>query len=156
MSDRLIGFLLLLLSVVLYVQTFYFRRPAFSAFESMGSEFVPRGILIGLGIFSLILLVAGKGSLVPTWRKDSVRSLFTRYREVLLCLALFPLYALFIDLIGFAYSTVIYLFTMQLVLKRRRAMGIVYTLAGSAAFTWAITTVFEKYLNVVLPSGSIF
>ena len=156
MSDRLIGLVLLVITGLFYWQTYLFKKPPFAQFEQMGSEFFPRGILIGLAVFSLILLVKGQGSLLPSWRLGSVRALFTRYREVLISLLLFPAYALAIDLVGFLYSTVIYLIVMQLVLKPRWGRGLVYTVVGSAAFTWALVTVFEEYLHVVLPSGTLF
>ncbi len=156
MSDRLIGLVLLVISGLFYWQTYFFKKPPFAQFEQMGSEFFPRGILIGLAIFSFILLVKGQGSLRPSWTMGSMRALFTRYREVLLSLLLFPAYALAIDLVGFLYSTVAYLVVMQLVLKPRWGRGLVYTVAGSAAFTWALVTVFEEYLHVVLPSGTLF
>ena len=156
MSDRLIGLLLLVISGLLYWQTFFFKRPPFAQFEQMGSESFPRGILIGLAILSFILLVRGEGSLRPSWTLDSVRALFTRYREVLLSLLLFPAYALAIDLVGFFYSTMVYLIVMQLMLRPRRGRALAHTVVGSIAFTWGLVTLFEGYLNVVLPSGTLF
>ncbi len=156
MSDRLIGLVLLVISGLFYLETYSFKRAPFAQFEQMGSEFFPRGILIGLAIFSLILLVKGQGSLLPSWRLGSVRALFTRYREVLLTLLLFPVYALAINLVGFLYATVVYLIVMQLMLKPRWGRGLVYTVAGSVAFAWGLVTLFEGYLNVVLPSGTLF
>lgn len=156
MSDRLVGLVLLLFSGFMYLQTFFFKKAPFAAFEEMGSEFFPRGILIGLAIFSLILLMVGKGSLMPSWRMDSVRALFTRYREVVISLVLFPAYAFAIEKVGFAYSTVVYLIVMQMVLKRRKARELLLAVAGSAIFTWALVTIFEGYLQVVLPQGTLF
>lgn len=156
MSDRLVGLVLLFLSGFMYLQTYLFPKAPFAAFEEMGSEFFPRGIIIGLAIFSLILLMVGKGSLMPSWRMDNVRALFTRYREVVITLVLFPAYAFAIEQIGFAYSTLIYLIVMQMVLKRRNARQLILTVAGSAVFTWALVTAFEGYLKVVLPHGTLF
>ena len=156
MSDRLVGLMLLLVSAFFYWQTAFFKKPSFSQFEQMGPDFLPRGILIGLAIFSLILLMRGKGSLVPSWRTAQLRALFTKYREVVISLVSFPLYALAIDLIGFGISTVVYLVLMQWVLKPPKGLGFLYSIAGSAVFTWALVTVFQQYLHVILPSGSLF
>jgi len=156
MSDRLIGLVLLVISGLFYWDTYHFKRPPFIQFEQMGPEFFPRGILIGLAFFSLILLVRGEGSLLPSWRLGSVRALFTRYREVVLSLLLFPVYALAIDLVGFFYSTIVYLIVMQLLLKPRWGRGLLYTVLGSVAFAWGLVIVFEGFLHVVLPSGTLF
>ncbi len=156
MSDRLIGLVLLLISAFLFWQTSLFKKPPFAQFEQLGSEFMPRWILIGLAIFSLVLLINGKGSLVPSWRMSHVKALFTRYREVVITLVLFPVYALGIDLVGFFPSTVVYLVVMQLVLKPLRVIGVVYTVVGSTAFAWALVWVFQEQLHVMLPSGSLF
>ncbi|MHB0871170.1 MAG: tripartite tricarboxylate transporter TctB family protein [Chloroflexota bacterium] len=156
MSDRLIGLVLLVASGLFYWQTYFFKKAPFAQFEQMGSEFLPRGILIGLAILGLVLLVTGKGSLLPSWRLGSVRALFTRYREVLLSLLLFPVYALGISLVGFLYSTVVYLVVMQLVLRPRRGRGLLYTVVASLFFAWGLVTLFQGYLHVVLPSGTLF
>jgi hypothetical protein len=156
MSDRLIGLVLLVISGVFYWQTYSFKKASFAQFEQMGPEFLPRGILIGLAIFSVILLVRGKGSLLPSWTLGSVRALFTRYREVLLSLLLFPIYALGISLVGFLYATVVYLIVMQLVLKPRWGRGLIITVIGSVAFSWGLVALFEGYLHVMLPSGTLF
>ncbi len=156
MSDRLIGLLLAVISVFLYWQTYMFKQPPFAAFQTMGAEFFPRGILIGLVVLSLALLVRGEGSLLPNWSGSSVRAVAGRYREVSLTLLLFPVYALAIALVGFTYSTVVYLVVMQLILKPRGGLGLLYVVAGSVAFTWGLVTLFQGYLHVVLPAGSLF
>jgi len=156
MSDRLLGLVLLVISGVFYWQTSFFRRPQFAQLEGMGPEFFPRGILMGIAVLSLVLLIRGQGSLLPSWRLGSVRALFTRYREVVLSLLLFPIYAWAIDQVGFLWATIVYLVVMQLLLKPRWGRDLVYVVAGSALFSWALVMVFEVYLHVVLPSGNLF
>ncbi len=156
MSDRAIGLLLIVVSAFFYWQTYFFKTPPFAAFQQMGAEFFPRGILIALGILGLALTIRGEGSPLPNWTVGRVRAALVRYREVILSLALFPLYGLSVGLIGFFASTVIYLIVMQLILRPRRGLGLLYVAAGSLAFTWALVALFQGYLHVVLPSGSLF
>ncbi len=156
MSDRLVGLVLLLFSGFMYWQTFFFPKSAFAAFQEMGAEFFPRGILMGLGVLALALVVSGKGSLIPGWRPSTVRASLPKYRDVLISLTVYPVYVLAIGLIGFLPSTVVYLAGMQLLLKPRMGVKLLYVVAGSAIFAWAATELFQRYLNVVLPSGSLF
>lgn len=156
MSDRSIGLMLLVISGFFYWQTLFFKRPQFAQFEQMGPEFFPRGILIVLALLSLALIVRGKGSLLPRWNLGSVRTLATRYRDVVLSLALFPVYVMGITLIGFLYSTMLYLVVMQSVLKPRKGLGLLLVVAGSVTFSWALVQLFQGYLHVVLPAGSLF
>lgn len=156
MSDRLIGLLAILVAALFFAQTLYFKKPPFAAFESLGPEFFPRGILIGLALLGLVLLIRGEGSLLPNWNASSLRALTTRYRGVVLSLVLFPVYIISITLFGFAYATVAYLITMQLLLHPRRGRGLVYVIVGSIAFAWALVFLFEGYLHVVLPKGELF
>ena len=156
MSDRAIGLLVVAISVFSYVQTFYFGQPPFAAFQGMGAEFFPRGILIALAALGSALLVRGRGSLLPRVDLGSVRSRLRQYREVIISLALFPVYVAGIELVGFLLSTMAYLVVMQLVLYPRKGLGLIYVVAGSVAFTWAVVEVFQRYLSVVLPRGSLF
>jgi hypothetical protein len=156
MSDRLIGLLLMVISGLFYVQTLFFKKPPFAAFQEMGADFFPRGIVIALAICGLALLVKGQGSLLPSWRLGSMRAGLGKYRDVLITLLLFPLYLVGVGLIGFTYSTVIYLVVMQLALYPRKGISLAYVVVGSAAFTWGAVLLFQNYLHVVFPSGSLF
>jgi hypothetical protein len=156
MSDRLIGLLVILFSAVMYYESYAFREPPFQTFEGMGAEFFPRAILIGLGILGVILLITGKGSLLPRWTLGGMRAALPRYRGVIISMSLFPLYIVGITFIGFLYATVIYLIVMQLALFPRRGLSILYVVVGSVAFSWGLVELFRRLLNVVLPRGSLF
>jgi hypothetical protein len=156
MTDRLIGLLVIVFAAVMYVDSYFFREPPFQTFQGMGAAFFPRGILAGLGILGLILLITGKGPLLPRWSLGGMRAALPRYRGVLISVALFPLYILGITYIGFLYSTIIYMIVMQLALFPRRGLSILYVVVGSVAFSWGLVEIFRRLLNVVLPRGSLF
>lgn len=156
MTDRLIGLLLALFAAGMYYQSFFFKQPPFQTFQGMGAAFFPRGILIGLFVLGLILLIKGDGPLLPRWSLGGLRAALPRYRGVIISMLLFPVYILGITLIGFLYSTIIYMVVMQLALYPRRDISVLYVFAGSIAFSWALVEVFRRLLNVVLPAGSLF
>jgi hypothetical protein len=156
MSDRLIGLLVTIFAAVMYYESYAFKPPPFQTFEGMGAEFFPRAILIGLGVLGMILLITGKGPLLPRWTLGGMRAALPRYRGVIISVILFPLYIVGITFIGFLYSTIIYMIVMQLALFPRRGLSILYVIAGSAVFSFALVEVFRRLLNVVLPRGSLF
>ena len=156
MSDRFVALVLLAVSGVFYWQSFAIRKPPFAAFESLGAETFPRGVLAVLALFSLILLARGRGALRPRVDHARLGAWLARYRLPLLSLALFAAYALAVPPLGWLAATVVYLVVMQLVLQPRWGRTVAYVVVGSAAFAWALAEVFERFLHVVLPRAALF
>jgi putative tricarboxylic transport membrane protein len=155
MSDRLVALLLLLVCGLFYWQSFLVRRPPFAAFEALGPETFPRAVLAVLAVFSLILLIRGKGPLIPSLG-EPFSDWLARYRLPLISLALFPVYGLAIPQIGWIPATSAYLIVMQLTLQPRRGLRLAYLVVGSVAFGWLLAYAFETYLHVVLPRAGLF
>jgi hypothetical protein len=156
LSDRLIALLLLVVCGVFYWQSQFVRRPPFAAFEALGPETFPRWIVAVLAVCSLILLVRGKGSLIPRIGGQQLRAWLDRYRLPLISLALFAIYGLAIPQIGWIPATSGYLIVMQLVLQPRLGLRLAYVVVGSVAFAWLLAYAFETYLHVVLPRAGLF
>jgi putative tricarboxylic transport membrane protein len=156
MSDRLIALLLLLVCGFFYWQSSLVRRPAFAAFEALGPETFPRAVVVVLAVLGVVLLIRGKGPLVPRISREQLAAWLDHYRLPLISLALFPIYALAIPQAGWIPATAVYLVVMQLILKPRRGAQLAYILVGSLAFSWLLAYVFETYLHVVLPRAGLF
>lgn len=156
MSDRFVALVLLAVCGVLYWQSFAIRKPPFAALESLGAEAYPRGVILVLAIFALLLAARGHGPLLPGVDRAALRSWLARYHLPLLSLALFALYALVMGPIGWFAATFAYLVVMQLLLLPRRGPALGYVIAGSLAFTWLLGEAFVRFLHVVLPRAALF
>ena len=156
MSDRLIAVILLAVCGFFYWQSFFIRKPPFAAFESLGAETFPRAIVVVLALFSLILLIRGRGALAPRLVRERLRPWLERYRLPLTSLALFAAYAAAIAPLGWLVATVAYLVAMQFLLLPRSGRAIGYVLAGSFAFAFLVGQLFERFLHVVLPRAGLF
>lgn len=156
MSDRFIALVLLAVCGVLYWQSFGIRKTGFAALESLGAEFYPRGVIVVLAIFALVLAARARGPFLARPSAAAARSWLGTYRRPLLSLALFALYALVMGAIGWFASTFAYLVAMQVLLLPRRGAALGYVVAGSLAFTWLLGETFTRFLHVVLPRATLF
>lgn len=156
MSDRLAALVLLGVCALFAVSSFAIRRPPFAAFEALGAETFPRGVIAVLALFSAILLVRGPGRLVPTVDRARLASSVATYRLPLITLGLFAAYAALMPVLGWFLDTALFLVALQLVLLPRRGRGLAVLALGSVAFAVALGQLFERYLHVVLPRGTLF
>ncbi len=156
MSDRVVALALLAVCGILYQQSFAIRQPPFAAFEALGAESYPRGVIAALAIFALILLVRGQGRVLPGVDRAALSSWLARYGLPLASLALFALYALVMGPVGWFAATFAYLVVMQLVLRPRGGRLLAVLVVGSLAFTLLLGETFERFLHVVLPRAGLF
>jgi hypothetical protein len=148
--------LLLLVCGVLLWQTTLIRQPPFAAFEALGAETYPRAVIVILALFSAVLAIRGRGSVVPRFDRTRLRGWLERYRLPLLSLALFVVYILAIERVGWTVSTLAFLVVLQLLLRPSRGRQLAYVLVGSAAFAIVVGQLFERVLHVILPRGTLF
>jgi hypothetical protein len=85
-----------------------------------------------------------------------VAALLATYRLPLITLGLFAAYAALMPLLGWLVDTALFLVALQLVLLPRAGRALVILALGSVAFAVALGQVFERYLHVVLPRGTLF
>jgi hypothetical protein len=155
-SDRLIGLLLLAVCATFYALSTQVRRPTFAAFESLGAESFPRLVVVLLALLSVALVIRGSGPVLRPVGPADLRIWWDRYRIPVIALGLFLVYANLVSPIGWYAATATYLVVMQLVLNPRMGRALVYVLAGSVIFTYALGQVFERFLHIVLPKALLF
>jgi hypothetical protein len=149
--DAAVGALLAGLSVFLLWQTREIPHPPF---VPLGPAFFPRVVLWALLGLSVLLLVAGLRAGRATGRADPAAWVGS-HRLVLASFAVFALYTFAMPRLGYLLSTALFTAAMQWLLGRRgarRLPGVAAVAVGTALLTWIV---FERYLYVLLPRGSL-
>jgi hypothetical protein len=150
--DAVVGALLAGLSVFLLWQTRTIPHPPF---VPLGPAFYPRVVLWTFLGLSVLLLVSGLRAGRPATRADLAPWL-ARHRLVLAAFVLFGVYVFAMPRLGYLLSTMLFTAAMQWLLGRRgvqRLPGIAAVAVGTALVTWLV---FERYLYVLLPRGSLW
>lgn len=139
--DRLVGIWTLVLVVLLFWATFYFRK---ISWEPLGLAFWPRLVLGGMFPVAIFLII--KGDLAPgTSKPINIKAFFPWLAAVV--------YIWVMPYLGFLIATPLFLFLFVLALG-----GWNRKVIKDAALTAIITTVvvylaFQKFLDVLLPEG---
>jgi hypothetical protein len=127
-------------------------------YATMASSVWPQIILVGLGIFSALLLAQSVMIKTPA-EAQSERlgplALLARYRNALIIYALFFLFLITLPYLGMLIGATIFVFLALTFLGRfsARMVGLHALIAlGSVGFMWAI---FTFALRVILPQGEI-
>lgn len=150
--DAGVGVVLILLGGLLLWQSGKIPTPPFIP---ISPAFYPK-IIIGIFIaLSLCLVTSGLAQRqVPrTW---NLTSWLKRYRLILLSFFVFGLYALALPRLGFLLSTFLFTVAVQWVLGRwgwRSLPGVLAVGGGTAYGTYLV---FEVYLKLLLPRGTLF
>lgn len=150
--DAAVGGLLALLSVFLLWETREIPHPPFIP---LGPAFYPRVLLSVFLLLSLALLVSGlrAGRQARRWEW---RAWFARYRVILGSFLLFGLYTLAMPTLGYPLSTGLFTAAMQWLLGRRGLRRLPGVLAVALATAVGTYVVFQLYLHVLLPRGTLF
>lgn len=150
--DAAVGGLLALLSLFLMWQTREIPHPPL---VPLGPAFYPRVVITIFLALSLVLLVTGLRAPRPAGGGDW-RAWVGRYRLILAAFLVFALYVLAMPVLGYLLSTGLFTAAMQWLLGRRglrRGPGVLAVALGTAVATWLV---FERYLYVLLPRGSLW
>jgi len=121
----------------------------------IGPGFYPRVIL---GIFlalSLCLVVSGLAQKRVTRAWDLLGWL-RRYRVIILTFVVFGLYAFALPWLGYLLSTFLFTVAIQWVLGRSGWRNLLSVLAVGAGTAYGTYLVFELYLMLLLPRGTLF
>ena len=163
--DLIIGLLLLVFCGVVFYETFgltsHFLLP-------ISPSFFPRVWIALLGLFSLLLIVSnlrrGKSSVgnapaepVEESRvAEFIKQRIKHYRLVIYSLATFLAYILSLSVLGFLFSTMLFLALLQWILGPRQIRQLPFLLVISIVSAYAVHWIFQGYLHVFLPEGILF
>jgi len=118
----------------------------------VGPAFFPQALSVGLGVFSIVLLVlALKGKSEVSTETFSLkdpgiqRAGISVLATALFCLAL--------NTFGFLLCSFIYIFFLSFLMKDRRYLEMAVV---SAAVTAAVYLVFKAFLDITLPLGTLY
>lgn len=151
--DAVVGGLLTVLSVLLLWQTRGIPHPPLIP---LGPAFYPRVILVVFLVLSALLTLSGLRAGRAGAGGGDWRAWLVRYRLILGGFVLFGLYVLAMPVLGYLLSTVLFTGAMQWLLGRRglrRLPAVLAVAAGTAVVTWLV---FERYLYVLLPRGTLW
>jgi putative tricarboxylic transport membrane protein len=127
-------------------------------YATMASSVWPQIILVGLGIFSALLLAQAVTTKAPAESKADrlgPAALLARYRNALIIYVLFFLFLITLPYLGMLIGATIFVFLALTLLGRLspRMVGVHALIAlGSVGVMWAI---FTYALHVILPQGEI-
>jgi putative tricarboxylic transport membrane protein len=154
--DSAAGLICLALSLFLLYLT---RGLPQSALVPIGPDFYPR-IVLGITAVLSVLMIAI--DVLATRRIRSIPQAAPQaatpknYRLVVLTFMVFGLYVALLPLLGYRISTFLFVATLQPLLERPRSLRawiIVFIIAAATALVTFV--VFEDYLQVLLPRGTL-
>jgi len=156
--DSAAGLICLALSLFLLYLT---RGLPQSALVPIGPDFYPRIVLGITAVLSVLMIVIDALSMR---RKRAVTETAAapqaaapkNYRLVVLTFMVFGLYVALLPLLGYRISTFLFVATLQPLLERPRSLRawtIVFIIAAATALVTFV--VFEDYLQVLLPRGTL-
>lgn len=156
-SDIFSGFLLLVVSMGMFVMTFNFNTLTDS---QVGPDFMPRIIAGLIGVVSIALIVSafnGKNensSDIEAKEEDSsVIPEEKSYSAVVISVLLMVGYLALMPYIGFLIMTTIYLFLQMLVLAEKIDKKVILFAVASIIASVSTYFVFRSVFYVMLPSG---
>ncbi|MBI1893614.1 MAG: tripartite tricarboxylate transporter TctB family protein [Candidatus Rokubacteria bacterium] len=150
--DAGVGIVLTLLGGFLLWQSGKIPTPPF---VPIGPAFYPR-IILGVFVLLTLALVASGLARRPGRRTWSLPEWLRRYRVIILTFVVFGLYTLALPWFGFLLSTFLFTVVVQWVLGRwgwQSLPGVLAVGAGTALGTYLV---FEVYLKLLLPRGTLF
>lgn len=122
----------------------------------VGPAFFPRILAVGLGIFSLVLLVHSFRNKAAT--RDDVKEPSYSYKDkglqrALVSLVLTIIFCLSLDVFGFLLSSTVFLLCLMYLLKDRQYVQMTIV---AASVTGAVYMVFKTLLDITLPLGTLY
>lgn len=159
--DRLASIIILAFCAFFYYQTFGISNKNLTGLEA---TFFPRILLGSIAVLAVLLLIRSflikKSAAIEDEDKKESQEKMGAWWKVPLIFALFALYILVIDILGFTVSSslfmaIVYLIAIPVPVKKnmkRHALSIAFLIAVSIALTF----VFEQFLQVYLPEGLFF
>lgn len=160
--DRIAGIVILVFSAFFYYQSFGISNQNLTGLEA---TFFPRVLLTAIAALALLLLIRSffiKSTAVKKVEQGEEEAATQRkWWKVPLIFALFAIYILLIDILGFTVSSFLFMTIVYLIaitatpLKKtikKHAVSIGFLLVVSITLTF----IFERFLSVYLPKGLFF
>lgn len=129
-----------------------------SRFETLGAGAFPQIVCAAIGLLSMV-------AIVDSLRKISYLGYGRFYTEakawmcrrylVFITLGALTLYILVIPIIGFSIASMIFLFSVQVILMPRSTKSIVIALITALVFSFGLNWLFAEVSTVFLPRGVI-
>ncbi len=152
--DTIVAIILLLISGVLYAETYKIRGLMFDA--SMGPEVWPRVAIGFMGVMSLVYLVQSvRGRYAPRTAEEKEAPPAGRFLNPLLCVLAFLAFLLALPHLGFFVGGLIFVFAVLTILgpRTRRATLLHLVIAlGTVGVIWLL---FTQLLRMYLPQGTL-
>jgi len=157
--DAIAGLICLVLSLILLYLTLGMPQ---SPLVPIGPDFYPR-IVLGITAFLSALLIVIDVLSARRSTDDSGKVVSApqaavpkNYQLVVLTFIVFGLYVALLSWLGYRISTFLFVAMLQPLLERPRSLrGWVIVLVTAAATSLATFAVFEEYLQVLLPRGTL-
>lgn len=120
----------------------------------VGAKFFPRIAAVGFLLLGVILMYQGRrilvlGSSIPNENESTTQS----WRAPLLSMVLLAIYVVLIPLLGFIFSSFLYVFLQILILNRGRKYHLLRYFIISAASSIVIYILFVRVFSVMIPAG---
>lgn len=155
-EDLIAGVILFLVSVIVFI--FSNRIPRLVV-TTVGPDFMPKLVAVGMGVFSILLIV--KSVQTPAAETDKKQketvptSLlgFIRQHIDLVTIALLFIYAIGIATVGFLLATCVYLFVHINLMSLNTKQNRIVALFASMVISVGVYLLFTRVLFVMLPSG---
>jgi len=130
-----------------------------SALVPIGPAFYPR-IVLGCTVFFSVLLIMADflraRQPLPAGEAEKAAPPRRNYRLVLITFIVFGLYVALLALLGYRIATFLFVAALQPLLEPpRNVRGWIVVLVTAAATSLLTFVVFEQYLEVLLPRGSL-
>ena len=124
----------------------------------IGPAYYPRILLILIVLLSLVLVIQ---EAISRHRRESkgrgsLRGQVERYQPTLTCFIVFTLYVVFLPVLGFLVSSVLFVTILQWLLGPLRLRRLPVSLLTGVAVSLISYVAFEIYLRVLLPRGILF
>lgn len=144
--DIIAGIIGLIISVYVIYTAYYFPEDKVLL---LGPSFFPTVLAVGLGLFCLILLVlALKGKARASTDPFNIKDPGIQRMAISLLAAV--AYCFLFNILGFIIVSVLYLFGLMFLLKRRDYLRMA---AVSVCVTLLVYAIFNRLLDISLPAG---
>lgn len=155
-EDLIAGVILFLVSVIVFI--FSNRIPRLVV-TTVGPDFMPKLVAVGMGVFSILLIVKSvqtPAAATDKKQKETVPTSllgFIRQHIDLVTIALLFIYAIGIATVGFLLATCVYLFVHINLMGLNTKQNRIVALFASMVISVGVYLLFTRVLFVMLPSG---